>query len=96
MFDIFFCEEFCEFGFKCLEFAEIANVRESIASTAPSSALARIRTSIMRMVPLSTSVRSSLAISPVKLLAPDRELDDDVVDRAQLLEGCIGHLISFR
>src|SRR4029450_11770144 len=42
----------------------------SFASTVPPSFLVRISTSITRMVPESTNASSSLAISPVKLLAP--------------------------
>ena len=44
----------------------------SMASTVPSSSLMRIRTSMTRMVPASTSLRSSSAISPVKCWLPRR------------------------
>jgi hypothetical protein len=42
----------------------------SVASTEPSSFLSRMRMSTMRIVPASTSFRSSAAISPVKFFAP--------------------------
>ena len=42
----------------------------SVASTEPSSFLSRIKTSITRIVPASTSLSSSAAISPVKFFAP--------------------------
>ena len=42
----------------------------SVASTVPSSFLSRIRTSMTRIVPASTSLSSSAAISPVKFCAP--------------------------
>ena len=38
-----------------------------------------------RIVPASTRAISSFAISPVKLLCSGRELDDQVVDRPELV-----------
>ena len=42
------------------------------------------------MVPLSTSLPSSRAISPVKFSCTRRELDNHIVDRSELI-CCISH-----
>ena len=68
----------------------------SIASTAPSSSLVRIRMSIRRMVPRVDEREQLLGHLAGEVARAGGELDDDVVDRAELIEGCIGHLISFR
>jgi hypothetical protein len=52
------------------ELADIGKLARALASTVPSSFLVRIRTSITRIVPESTSASSSFAVLPVKLLAP--------------------------
>ena len=44
-----------------------------------------------RIVPLSWSRASSRAASPVKFCAPDRELDDQVIDRPEPVQGFIRH-----
>ena len=59
-----------ELGLESLELSELGDVGELRRVDVPSSAFVRMSASITRMVPASTRANSSVAISPVKLLAP--------------------------
>ncbi len=68
--DVLGGEELRQLGLDDLQLSDSSMSASSVASTVPSSFLSRIRTSMTRIVPASTSLRSSAAISPVKFFAP--------------------------